>query len=161
MIICLSLLVIGGIVTTFVILLINKNKEKTFISTSTQTTLISSSSTASTEITSMFPLLRTMSESLSVLDTCYMTLKYQSQTYPTGLNPISMVTDDFNKDSIIDLAVTNFYSDTLSVMLGNGDGTFQMQQVYSTGNGSRPQEIKSADFNNDTFLDLSKYFCYR
>ena len=135
---------IGGIVTTFIILLMNQDREKKFISTSTQTTLISSSSNPITE--------------LFVLDTCYMTLKYQSQTYLTDLNPVSMVTGDFNKDSIIDLAVTNFHSDTLSVMLGNGDGTFQRQQVYSTGNGSRPQEIKTADFNNDTFLDLGKCF---
>jgi len=85
-----------------------------------------------------------------------MTLKYQSQTYPTGLRPVSMVTGDFNHDSIVDLAVINADSDTLSVMLGNNDGTFQTQQIFPTGNGSSPREIAMGDFNNDTFLDLGK-----
>jgi hypothetical protein len=53
--------------------------------------------------------------------------------------------------------VTNYDSDTLSVILGNGDGTFQTQQIYSTGNGSGPKEITAGYFNNDTLLDLGKY----
>jgi hypothetical protein len=85
-----------------------------------------------------------------------MTLKYQSQTYPTGLSPISMVTGDFNHDSVVDLAVINADSDTLSVMLGNNNGTFQTQLIYPTGNGSSPREIATGDFNNDTFVDLGK-----
>ena len=85
-----------------------------------------------------------------------MTLKYQAQTYPTGRSPVSMVTGDFNHDSIVDLAVINADSDTLSVMLGNNDGTFQTQRIYSTGNGSSPREIAMGDFNNDNFLDLGK-----
>jgi hypothetical protein len=86
-----------------------------------------------------------------------MTLKYQSETYPTGLGPVSVIADYFNQDSIVDLAVTNYDSHSLSVFLGNGDGTFQPQQVYSTGNGSSPREITTGDFDNDTFLDLGKY----
>ncbi len=97
-----------------------------------------------------------MSWSLFRLDECYMTLKYQSQTYPTGLSPMSVITGDFNQDSIVDLAVTNNDSHTLSIMLGNGDGTFQTQQNYSTGNGSGPQEITVGYFNNDNLLDLGK-----
>ncbi len=85
-----------------------------------------------------------------------MTLKHQSQTYPTGLSPTSVITGDFNQDSIVDLAVTNYDSDTLSVILGNADGTFQTQQIYSTGNGSGPREITAGYFNNDTLLDLGK-----
>ena len=85
-----------------------------------------------------------------------MTLKNQSQTYPTGRSPVSMVIGDFNHDSIVDLAVINTDSDTLSVMLGNNDGTFQTQRIYSTGNGSSPREIATGDFNNDNFLDLGK-----
>ena len=86
-----------------------------------------------------------------------MTLKHESQTYLAGLNPISVITDDFNQDSILDLAVTNYNSHTLSIMLGNGDGTFQTQIIYSTGNGSGPKEITAGYFNNDTLLDLGKY----
>lgn len=66
-----------------------------------------------------------------------------------------MITGDFNKDSIIDLVVINSNSDSLSVLLGNGDGTFVAARILLTGNGSRPKEVKTADFNNDTLLDLS------
>jgi hypothetical protein len=85
-----------------------------------------------------------------------MTLKHQSQTYPTGLSPMSVITGDFNQDSIVDLAVTNYDSHTLSIMLGNGKGAFQTQKIFSTGNGSGPKEITAGYFNNDTLLDLGK-----
>jgi hypothetical protein len=86
-----------------------------------------------------------------------MTLKHQSQTYQIGgLSPMSVITGDFNQDSIVDLAVTNYDSHTFSIMLGNGDGTFQTHQIYSTGNRSGPTEITSGYFNNDTLLDLGK-----
>ena len=38
---------------------------------------------------------------------------------------------DFNGDGKLDLVVTNQYSSTVSVLLGNGDGTFQAQQTYA------------------------------
>jgi hypothetical protein len=85
-----------------------------------------------------------------------MTLKYQSETYPTDLNPVSVATGDFNQDSIVDLAVTNYDSDSFSLMLGNGDGTFKTQKIFSTGNGSGPQEITAGYFNNDKLLDLGR-----
>ena len=85
-----------------------------------------------------------------------MTLKNQHQSYPTGFGPVSLVANDLNHDSIVDLAVANSDSDTLSVMLGNGDGTFRPQQNYSTGNGSSPRDITTGDFNNDGLLDLGK-----
>ena len=33
-----------------------------------------------------------------------------------------------------DLVVANEYSNTVSVLLGNGNGTFQAQQTFATGN---------------------------
>ncbi|CAF1057029.1 unnamed protein product [Adineta steineri] len=84
-----------------------------------------------------------------------MSLKNQFQTYPTGDNPKQVITGDFNKDFILDLAVTNCGSDSFSVMLGSGNGTFRTQKIYSTGNRTCPAGIATADFNNDTFLDLA------
>ncbi|CAF3552505.1 unnamed protein product [Rotaria sp. Silwood1] len=83
-----------------------------------------------------------------------MVLQYQPHTYRTGSGPKTLVTGDFNSDSYIDLAITNSIDDTLSILLGNGDGTFQTQQVYVFERGSRPWGITTADFNNDTVLDL-------
>src|SRR5690242_12235973 len=45
-------------------------------------------------------------------------------SYPVGANPQAIVAADFNNDTIQDLAVANYTSSTVSVLLGNGDGTF-------------------------------------
>ncbi len=87
-----------------------------------------------------------------------MALSNQSVTYPIGFGGKSLVITDFNKDSIQDLAVTNYDDHTISVLLGNENGTFQMQEIYSTGNETYPWAITTGDFNNDTFLDLGKCF---
>ncbi|CAF0761016.1 unnamed protein product [Adineta steineri] len=144
LIISLILFAICTIITSTVILFLNRDIEENFIVTNTQTTLISSSSSSDviTEFTSVSP------------DICYLTWKYQSEFYATGLDPTSLITSDFNQDSINDLAVTNSDSDTISVFLGNGNGTFRTSKIYSTGNKSKPRDLKSADFNNDGLLDL-------
>lgn len=41
-----------------------------------------------------------------------------------GFNPISVAIGDFNADGRPDLAVANFYSNNVSILLGNGNGTF-------------------------------------
>ena len=52
--------------------------------------------------------------------------------YAVGTNPQAVVTGDFNNDSKLDLAVANFESDSVSVLLGAGDGTCS---------GSRPAPL--------------------
>src|SRR5229473_3050778 len=44
--------------------------------------------------------------------------------YNTGVAPIAVVTADFNGDGRLDLAVANAVSNDVSILLGNGDGTF-------------------------------------
>jgi hypothetical protein len=86
----------------------------------------------------------------------------QHVDYPTGFSPASPITGDFNKDGHLDLAVVNQGDDTVSIFLGNGDGTFQNERVYATG----PQgnvcvclpavgALIAADFNRDGKLDLA------
>jgi hypothetical protein len=77
--------------------------------------------------------------------------------YPTGVNPWSVTTGDFNADSILDLAVANINSANVSVLLGNGstgrgDGTFATKVDYPTG--SSPVMVATGDFNTDSILDL-------
>src|SRR5207253_4986851 len=50
-----------------------------------------------------------------------------------GRNPTSVTAGDFNGDGKLDLAVTNEGSNNVSVLLGNGDGTFQAAAEYSVG----------------------------
>ncbi|HKH98943.1 MAG TPA: FG-GAP-like repeat-containing protein [Candidatus Sulfotelmatobacter sp.] len=75
-----------------------------------------------------------------------------SSTLTTGGVPQGIVVGDFNGDNIPDLAVTNSSSNTVSVFLGNGDGTFKPQVTYATG--KQPQGIAAGDFNADGNLDL-------
>jgi hypothetical protein len=60
---------------------------------------------------------------------------------------------DFNGDGNLDLVVSNYIDDTVSVLLGNGNGTFAPQVTYATAH--RPQGIAVADFNGDGHLDLA------
>ena len=50
-----------------------------------------------------------------------------------GSSPDAIVAGDFNGDGHLDLAVANTDGDTVSVLLGNGDGTFQPQVTYAVG----------------------------
>ena len=60
---------------------------------------------------------------------------------------------DFNGDGRLDLAVANGYDNAVSVLLGNGDGTFQPQVTYAVGSG--PDAIVAGDFTGDGRLDLA------
>ena len=51
----------------------------------------------------------------------------------SGRYPVAIVAGDFNGDGRLDLAVANQYDNTVSVLLGNGDGTFQPQVTYAVG----------------------------
>ena len=75
--------------------------------------------------------------------------------YPTGPEPYSLVEGDFNGDGILDLATANSGTDanSVSVLLGNGDGTFQTNVDYATG--TNPIGITAADFNGDGNLDIA------
>ena len=60
---------------------------------------------------------------------------------------------DFNGDGKIDLAVGNEGDDTVGILLGNGNGTFQKQTTYSTL--GLPVSIAVGDFNGDGRTDLA------
>jgi FG-GAP-like repeat len=62
---------------------------------------------------------------------------------------------DFDGDGLQDLVVANNYnSETVSILLGNGDGTFQTAQSFGTGTGSKPSGVAVGDFNNDRKPDI-------
>ncbi|MEH1771542.1 beta strand repeat-containing protein [Nostoc sp.] len=73
-----------------------------------------------------------------------------------GLRPYSIVTGDFNKDGNIDLVTVNKSSQSVSVLLGKGDGTFNPASNFSVVgfNGLNPYSIAVADFDKDGKLDL-------
>ena len=76
--------------------------------------------------------------------------------YVTGIEPTSVAVADFNGDGRLDLVVGGVNSDNVnvvSVLLGNGDGTFQAAVNYGTG--SLPYSVAVGDFNGDGRLDLA------
>ncbi|HXJ89882.1 MAG TPA: VCBS repeat-containing protein [Candidatus Binatia bacterium] len=72
--------------------------------------------------------------------------------YPADQVPEAVAVGDFNGDGNLDIAVANLVSNDVSILLGNGDGTFQPAHNYGTG--SSPGSIAVGDFNSDGRLDL-------
>jgi hypothetical protein len=71
-----------------------------------------------------------------------------------GSSPQSIVQADFNGDGITDLAITNYsYTGTVTVLLGNGDGSFTQAPTLSTT--PEPYSIVVSDFNQDGKPDLA------
>ncbi len=74
-------------------------------------------------------------------------------TLPTGVAPTFVTAASLRNNSIKDLIVTNYSDNTVSVFLGNGDGTFASPVTYATGIG--PVWIATGDFNNDGNTDIA------
>ncbi len=53
--------------------------------------------------------------------------------FDVGRNPQSVAVGDFNGDGVPDLAVANYGSNNVSVLLGNGDGSFQGPLNFGVG----------------------------
>jgi hypothetical protein len=71
----------------------------------------------------------------------------------TGDDSFAPITADLNNDLKLDLVTINLSSATVSSLLGNGNGTFELVGEYSVG--SSPLSAVAADFNGDGNLDLA------
>ncbi len=74
------------------------------------------------------------------------------QPFATGGSPRGLAVGDFNGDGKPDLAVADVGATTVSVLLGNGNGTFEAKQDFATA--SLPEFVVVGDFNGDGTLDL-------
>ena len=74
-------------------------------------------------------------------------------TYDLGTVPGAIVAADFNLDGKPDLAAANYWSNDVSVLINNGDGTFEPQVTYAVG--TNPLSLAVGDFNRDGKPDLA------
>ena len=70
-----------------------------------------------------------------------------------SVSGFSLALGDFNRDGKLDVATVSPFTHTVSVLLGNGDGTFQAPQSYDTV--FQCVGVVAADFNQDGNLDLA------
>jgi len=75
-----------------------------------------------------------------------------ANSYAIADRSYGVVVGDFNRDGKLDLAVVDYAANAVSVLLGNGDGTFQAHVEYATGRW--PETVAVGDFNGDGKLDL-------
>ena len=80
---------------------------------------------------------------------------HQVGLYDAGPDVIGgIAVADFNGDGKLDIAVGNSAATpTVSILLGNGNGTFQAPKSYAVD--GRPNSIAVADFNNDGKIDIA------
>jgi hypothetical protein len=80
-------------------------------------------------------------------------------TVAVGAGPVWVATGDLHlatttdPTTFVDILVANQNSNTLTLLLGNGDGTFQAPQTIKTG--TMPSSIAIADFNEDGLSDFA------
>jgi hypothetical protein len=76
--------------------------------------------------------------------------------FPTGSEANAVAVGDFNGDGKLDLAVAcGVGTGSVSLLMGNDNGTFRAPVSYSTGGVSSPYSIVVGDFNGDGKLDLA------
>jgi aryl carrier-like protein len=73
--------------------------------------------------------------------------------YDAADGPSSVAIGDLNGDAKPDLAVANRRSNNVSVLLGNGDGSFQSAVNYGAVDG--PKSVAIGDLNGDANPDLA------
>jgi hypothetical protein len=73
--------------------------------------------------------------------------------YAVGIQPTSVALGDFSGEGHLDIAVSDPRQNSVSVLLGNGDGTFQLSSAYPSAVG--PLAVVVGEFTHDGSLDIA------
>ena len=82
----------------------------------------------------------------------------QSLELPLGRSPLSIGAGHFNADQKLDVVVADFLTDTLTVLFGDGSGSFPTPTVLPLSDGilsASPLGIAVANFNGDLYDDIA------
>ncbi len=72
-----------------------------------------------------------------------------------GKAPTAVATADFNRDGNLDIVVANSGSNNLTVLMGNGKGSFRLASGSPVPAGRKPHHVTAADWNGDGNMDLA------
>jgi len=78
---------------------------------------------------------------------------FLTPTSPTGAVPSPNEAGDFDLDGNIDICTANTAGGSVSVLLGDGDGTFRPAAHYAVGSG--PHGLAVLDVNGDGYMDIA------
>lgn len=78
---------------------------------------------------------------------------FAPSSYGVGTRPVNLAGADFNNDTKPDLAVANQDSNNVSILLGNGDGTFTPGAPVTVGSG--PYSVLVGKFDAGATWDLA------
>ena len=76
--------------------------------------------------------------------------------YSTGNSslPLSLAVGHFNNDTHLDIAVANYGTNNIALLLGYGNGTFESPLFFPTGYNSQPIAVAFGDLNQDKLVDV-------
>ena len=77
---------------------------------------------------------------------------YNGKMVPVGPGPTSVAAGDLDGDGYIDLVTTNFFSNTLSILINDGSGNFNEGSIVV---GERPIDVAVGDFDSDGLKDMA------
>jgi hypothetical protein len=75
--------------------------------------------------------------------------------FAVGTGPQFVAVGDFNGDGFLDLAVANETSNNVTILLGNGAGSFTASPGSPFGTGAQPHCVVVGDFNGDGIEDIA------
>ena len=77
---------------------------------------------------------------------------FQSAQFRAGPSPVDLASGDFTGDGVLDVVVTNFTTNRVSLVVGDGSGGFALGSVFPVGTG--PVAVASGDLDGDGDLDV-------
>jgi hypothetical protein len=70
-----------------------------------------------------------------------------------GANPVCVAVGDFSGNGKLGIVTANHGGESVSVLLSNGDGTFEAAQEYLSGTG--PEAVAVGDFTGNGRADIA------